>query len=347
MIFNMGNSVMENWNLQALRTGVGMGAGESAMPGALKMKGEMQLHTRMAINMFRGRRADPDNKVTAIQGLLGFAQKLSVVWQASRDNDPVADMVLLEVEREFDATKAILEEVNAMFENLIGDQFDGMNITMEQSLSPTTVELKFLTPWAWQASRLLLDYDLAIRKALTARHIGLITREDWEININRVGRCIRRLFKVPETFVLTGIRRDRFTGRIRKARSLYARRHLKFPHVPEDILSGERRSRLAPEIRLLPPLNQDTVAEAGKSDAVMAGQTTEKSADRALQDTDNSGTAAASGEASTLEVGQRLAKMGKMGVMGMKVEAAAAAGVSRQSKPVAGNAAKAPQQPVE
>ena len=58
----------ERWNDPKLTTGLSGPGRVDTGPGKLVMKASMQLHTRLAVNMFRGRRSDPARGVHAIQG---------------------------------------------------------------------------------------------------------------------------------------------------------------------------------------------------------------------------------------------------------------------------------------
>ena len=213
----------ERWNDPKLTTGLSGPGRVDTGPGKLVMKASMQLHTRLAVNMFRGRRSDPARGVHAIQGLLGFAQKLSTVWTGAGNDDPIADLYLIRVETAFDQASTLLAATTSVIRELLSDM-DGFEIDVSESDKPVIVEMQFLTPWAWQGAALLRQYDELIRMCLTARHIGLLTHDEWQQTVRKVGNAIRHLFKVPDDYLFTGLRRFRMGGRIKRARSMYAKR---------------------------------------------------------------------------------------------------------------------------
>jgi integrating conjugative element protein (TIGR03761 family) len=238
----------ERWNDPKLTTGLSGPGRIDTGPGKLVMKASMQLHTRLAVNMFRGRRADESRGVHAIMGLLGFAQKLSIVWTAAGNDDPIADLYLIRVEEAFDRASTLLSITTAVIRDLLSGM-EGFEIDVSESDKPVTVDMYFLTPWAWQGASILRQYDELIRLCLTARHLGLLTQDEWHQTVRKVGNAIRYLFRVPYDYLFTGLRRFRMGGRIKRARSMYAKRGMVMPKIPEEVLRLTRRSRFAPPIK--------------------------------------------------------------------------------------------------
>lgn len=238
----------EHWNDPTLTTGLSGPGRVDIGPGKLVMKASMQLHTRLAVNMFRGRRSDTERGVHAIQGLLGFAQKVSTVWTGASNDDPIADLYLIRVEEAFDRASTLLDMTTGVIKELLSGM-EGFEIDVSESDKPVVVEMQFLTPWSWQAASLLRRYDELIRMCLTARHIGLLTQDEWQQTVRKVGNAIRHLFKVPDDYLFTGLRRFRMGGRIKRARSMYAKHGMEFPTIPQEVLALTRRARFAPPIK--------------------------------------------------------------------------------------------------
>lgn len=281
----------ERWNDPKLTTGLSGPGRVDTGPGKLVMKASMKLHTRLAVNMFRGRRSDAARGVHAIQGLLGFAQKLSTVWTGAGNDDPIADLYLVRVEEAFDRASALLTATTSVIRELLSGM-DGFEIDVSQSDKPVTVDMQFLTPWAWQGASLLRQYDELIRMCLTARHIGLLTQDEWQQTVRRVGNAIRHLFKVPDDYLFTGLRRFRMGGRIKRARSLYAKRGMEMPQIPQEVLSLTRRSRFAPPIK--PYIEADKKSRLKAFQRKQNGTATETTSglDEATDNTDGADTPA-------------------------------------------------------
>jgi len=237
----------EPWNDPKLSTLSGPARIETG-PGALKMKASMTLHTKLAVNLYRGRRADPSRGINAVIGLLGFAQKATIVWSGAASDDPIADMYLLKIETAFDAANALVTKSISVVRELISDM-EGFDIDVSASLAPVKVDMEFLTPWAWQSATLVSRFDELVRMCLTARHLGLLTQSEWHTTIKKVGNAIRHLFVAPDNYIYTGLRRFRMGGRIKRARSMYAKRGMKLPEIPPEVLNLSKRARFAPPIK--------------------------------------------------------------------------------------------------
>ncbi|HRH75970.1 MAG TPA: AcaB family transcriptional regulator, partial [Cellvibrionaceae bacterium] len=159
-----------------------------------------------------------------------------------------ADLYLIRVVTAFDQASTFLPATTSVIRELLSDM-DGFEIDVSESDKPVTVEMQFLTPWAWQGASLLRQYDELIRMCLTARHLGLLTQDEWQQTVREVGNAIRHLFKVPDDYLFTGLRRFRMGGRIKRARSMYAKRGMVMPTLPPEVLNLTRRSRYAPPIK--------------------------------------------------------------------------------------------------
>ena len=92
---------------------------------------------------------------------------------------------------------------------------------------------------------LISDFDKLVRSYLTARHVGLMTRDQSEEMINACARPIRHAFTVAGNWKYTGLTRTMVrqnTANVQSARSSMG-------EVPADVLAGERRAKLSPYIR--------------------------------------------------------------------------------------------------
>ncbi len=77
----------------------------SSAPEALgPLRGQVWLtiQTHQAQQLVRGRNGTPDKP--AIIGLVGFADRLRVIWQAARNDDPYADWWLIKVHEAIEAS---------------------------------------------------------------------------------------------------------------------------------------------------------------------------------------------------------------------------------------------------
>ena len=261
--------LMENWNREGVSDPLAKPNLNAFRPGQLKMGAAFELHTRAAINLFRGRRAEPEKGVRPVIGLLRFANQVSKVWTGASRNDPIADLILIRTEEAFERADAkvdqALSRVNSMIDAMASQ---GFSISNSLSVNPVKLELGFSTPWAWKGAQLLKKYDQLILSSLTAQHLALIVdSDDWNLLVNQTARALRNFFIQPDAYVLTNLKRHDFKRTSKYLRRHYGKAKRGVPFVPEDILKGERRAKIAPSIKHFEQINREELAEQRKASA--------------------------------------------------------------------------------
>ncbi len=226
---------------------------QNMTPGAMQMSAVVKLHSRLAINLFRGRKGDPANNVRPIIGLARFARQSALVWTAAGSDDPYADQTLIAVEIAYEAAqKAVEQKIHAMQELL--DGMEDFEITLQASERPVNVDLKFFSPWGFRGATLLKQFDKLVRLALTARHIGLFTDDDWGRVVHEASQALRHMFAEVDYWISTGVKRvDLLTGNriAQRAKARYETAR-KVPFVLEpEVLAGNYRAKLSPKNKAL------------------------------------------------------------------------------------------------
>jgi len=208
-------------------------------PGALSGQVWLTIQTSQAQQLIRGRNGSPDKP--AIIGLIGFADRMRLIWQAARNDDPYADWWLIKVHDAIEMNVDYVRNWQREMRNLLG-QMTAMDITIAESSRPYRVPLQFANPYAYQAALLLSEYDALVRMVLTVHHVGLLESEGRNGLIKSCARKIRALFVVPQSYRFLKIDREavhKATGRSHEARQAMG-------ELPDDILSGERQAPLVP-----------------------------------------------------------------------------------------------------
>jgi len=208
-------------------------------PGALQGQVWLTLQTNQAQQLIHGRNGAPD-KPTII-GLIGFADRLRVIWQAARNDDPYADWWLIKVHEAINANETFISHQMVKLDKLL-EQMTGMEVSMASSRRPYRIHLQFANPYAYQAAQLLARYDRLVCTALTARHIGLLDGASCKQVQQTCARKLRALFMMPQSYRFLKLDREtvgKAIGRSHEARQIMG-------SVPDDILSGERQAPLVP-----------------------------------------------------------------------------------------------------
>lgn len=214
-------------------------------PGALHGEVWLTVQTNLAQKLFHGRAGTVEKP--AIVGLVGFANRLRVIWLAARRDDPYADWWLIKVHEAIQLAENTIRHEHATVTARLNETV-AMEVNVAQSRKPYRVPLRFANPYAYRGARLIADVDKLICTAMTARHIGLFSAETCENIVKACARKIRGTFVIPQQYRLMKIDRDtvrRGIGRASEARQIMG-------VVPEDILSGERLAPIVPSRIQLP-----------------------------------------------------------------------------------------------
>ncbi|MCI0653671.1 MAG: TIGR03761 family integrating conjugative element protein [Methylococcaceae bacterium] len=210
-------------------------------PGSLRSQVTMEIQTGLAQRLVQGRERAVG--VEPILGVIGFGQRTRALWQAAGDDDPYADWTLLKIEESIHAAKQMIDEHSKR----IGEALAGMGgftIEIAYSLEPVRIPLQFSNPYGYMGAYLVGDFDVLSRTMLTARHLGLIDRVRSDEILRSAGKAIRRTFNYAVQWRFTGVNREDFrqmNQNAERARKLMG-------ELPSEILSAEKRARMAPPI---------------------------------------------------------------------------------------------------
>lgn len=229
-------------------------------PGKMAMTARISYHTNNAINLFRGRQGNREKGQRPIIGLARFARQVSAVWNASIEDDPFADLCLIEIEAAHEIARNLVNDRVKQFESLLAGLED-VEINIKTSMKPVEMVLDFYCPWGYSGAFLLRQYDKLIRLGLTAKHVALISYQEWDVMVNETGTALRHMYAVVDRWVNTGVTRgdiQRGNRVAKRAATIYASHHRAYTQLPDDIVAGTLRAKLSPEIRKLGDLHSGT-----------------------------------------------------------------------------------------
>jgi integrating conjugative element protein (TIGR03761 family) len=208
-------------------------------PGALRGGAWLTLQTRHAGRLVKGRPGKAGKP--PIIGLLGFADRLRLIWQGIRASDPYAEWWLVKVDQALARAEAELQALDSAVDTIFSVN-EGLEIATAVSIQPTRVKLEFANPYAYRGAQLLASYDKFARRVLSARHVGLAGREDAERYLRDGARPLRRAFGSALGYRLLGVTRaDTEQQTVKGKQAVEA-----MGELPPEILSGELRASLLP-----------------------------------------------------------------------------------------------------
>jgi integrating conjugative element protein (TIGR03761 family) len=214
----------------------------ASRPAALRSAMTMTIQTGQAQRLVTGRKKS--DGVQPIIGLMEFAHRLMVIWNAAADDDPYADWTLLLIEQSLTRARTLVREKTQWITSVL-DGMEGFEIDIAHSARPITVPLQFANAFGYMGAYLVKEYDTLCCAAYTAQHIGLIDRKHSVSLLNETGRAIRRTFNLPASWRYTGVSRVD----LQQASQNAHRAKEAMGEVPDDVIERRTRSRIAPDIR--------------------------------------------------------------------------------------------------
>lgn len=214
-------------------------ASVDAGPGALRGQVWLTVQTRQAQRLIRGRNGNADKP--AIIGLVGFADRLRVIWQAARNDDPYADWWLVKVHEALERVRDLIKNDQAALDAQL-EQLTALEVAVAESMKPYRIALQFANPYAYRGAQLIAEYDRFVRTLLTAHHVGVLTGAAMEGSLNAGARKIRGAFAVPQGYHFLNVDRaalQQGTANASRARQIMG-------EVPEDVLNRAHQAPLAP-----------------------------------------------------------------------------------------------------
>lgn len=214
-------------------------ASVDAGPGALRGQVWLTVQTRQAQRLIRGRNGNAD-KPTII-GLVGFADRLRVIWQAARNDDPYADWWLVKVDEALERARDLVQKEQGVLDAQL-EQLTALEVAVAESMKPFRIALQFANPYAYRGAQLIAEYDKFVRTLLTGHHVGLLSGVAMEGLLNACARKIRGAFAVPQGYHFLNVDRSALqqgTANASRARQVMG-------EVPEDVMNGAHQAPLAP-----------------------------------------------------------------------------------------------------
>lgn len=213
-------------------------------PGGLRGQATMTLQTRQAQRLMRGRtRRDNRNKPEII-GLTRFATLMRWAWRAAEFDDPWADWLLIRIHDTITENRDSLAVLQRQTEERLS-AMSNVEIAVAESLEPLEIPLKFSTPYGFLGAYLVAEYDNYARAVLTARHVGLLGRNDAERQLHQGGHLVRSAFHIPARWRYRALTRDSVRRQTPKA--LEVAQVMGWP--PQEVVDEITRAPIAPAIR--------------------------------------------------------------------------------------------------
>jgi integrating conjugative element protein (TIGR03761 family) len=201
-------------------------------PGPVISKATIQLHTRIAVDLFHGQK-----------GFTWFAANLNKLWDLSLQDDPYADYRLILIEEQLPLVSQYLAQKAEDVEERLGAlACVGIQPVSYQSVRPVDAPLAFRATQAAAAVLQLAALDRLAQKALMAKHFGLLNESDWQNLVGACAKALRDFFAVSEHHA-TGAGRGDFASKNARALDVLER----LGEIPVEIMEGSKRPMMGPK----------------------------------------------------------------------------------------------------
>lgn len=182
----------------------------------------LQLHSRKAIELLADKRTVQGAQQHKIFGFRTFCTLARTVWRKAYEDDPYAELILIEIERRIQNCCETLTQCDHSLDAAL-NQHTGNRLLLSMvhaySLSsqpggaeftnePTLVHPNPDLPHANMGGALLALYDLLIRKASTFRRFGIINGGVFHKCIKDGRASLRGVFAAPCMYKDHGVTRD-------------------------------------------------------------------------------------------------------------------------------------------
>ncbi len=218
---------------------ISVSTADNSEPGVLRGEVWLTVQSHHARRLIVGRAATLQKP--AIVGLVGFADRLRVIWNAARADDPYADWWLIKIDEALERARSRIKREQAVLDECI-EQRSALQIKVVTTAKPYRVALNFANPYAYWGAHLIAEFDTTARTILTAKHVGLISGNLAEQSLHGCAGAIRSLFAVP-----LGYRVLRLDRKAVKAGGKTAKEAAEFMgEIPQVVLLGEQLAALTP-----------------------------------------------------------------------------------------------------
>jgi len=212
---------------------------DNGAPGVLHGEVWLTVQTRHARRLILGRAASKDKP--AITGLMAFADRLRIIWNAARADDPYADWWLIKIDDALERARIRIKTEREALDECI-EQQSALQINVATTEKPHRVALRFTNPYAYWGAHLIAEFDTTARTVLTAQHVGLIDAAVAERALRGCAGAIRRLFAVPQGYRVLRIDRGTIMERGQAAKQAAD----SMGALPQAVLLGEHSAALTP-----------------------------------------------------------------------------------------------------
>lgn len=216
--------------------------------GSLRANFELTIHSKEAKKLIKGREIEKNSesgKAFSINGLELYSRRLNSIWYRIKNDDPYAEMVLMEVERRIERAKKKIKSATEDAELILKKTPPGISIGLSSSIKPIKFSLndsKYYTIHTKLAAVLIAEFDFLVRKLKSCIESGQLTKSQYKRDIGKLTTAIRGVLIAPSIYMNMNISRKDILEPTENGKTAIER----FGLVPFAILNNEQHSEYGP-----------------------------------------------------------------------------------------------------
>lgn len=204
-------------------------------PGQIVTEKKLTLHTKEALKIFYGRKADPENGVREIPGLPIYATLLRSIWTACLSGDPYARWWIQTLEMRLNEADEDLKHVTEEIDVIASKVTKHINLSESEATDPVEVSLNYASPYMFLIVYRLIDVDALIAKMINLRHMAIISPAQFDHYKKHVTGTINRILLALRGYKNVGVTDSDMHEANAKAKEAIEA----MGQLPEDILNGK------------------------------------------------------------------------------------------------------------
>lgn len=190
----------------------------------------LRIHTKKAQSLFRS------SWNTRNMGLFQFAAVMTHIYQASDQDDPYADWIILKITKTLEVLNQEIENSITEFEQAL-KKYRGFEVEIFGSRFPFKVLADFATPLSYMTSYTIANLDYLLRQAFTFRRVGILPES--QETAQKLFWSVKAMMSQCRKWQYTGVTRQDI--REHNAKALSAKE--KMGKLPKKMLDQENKSR--------------------------------------------------------------------------------------------------------
>lgn len=204
-------------------------------PGTIVTEKTLTLHTKEALKIFKGRRADPENGIKDIPGLSIYGTMLRFIWSCAVSGDLYAQWWIQKLEINLKNTEADYRKVQAELEELKTKLADRIDLSKSEATDPVLVNVSYATPYMYLIIYRLIDLDNLVATLITLRHIAIINPAQFEHYRKNIAGSMQTILQALRRFKQTGV----ILEDVQDGNARYQKAVSEHGDLPADIKSGK------------------------------------------------------------------------------------------------------------